>query len=144
MIAPLIDVRARENFVAAHAPGAASMPLEELADRAHELPMQGTALRVMDNDAERARRAAQILQTRGHAVTIVPFDHAALTETGEHYTRLWQPNEFLLEALAQVEQPVSASPRALDVACGSGRDAVYLALQGYQVEAIDVLPDALA
>jgi tellurite methyltransferase len=144
MIAPLIDVRAQESFVAAHAPGSASIPLEELADRSHELPMQGTALRVMDGDAERARRAAQILQTRGHPVTIVPLDQAALTETGEQYARLWQPNEFLLEALAQIKQPASASLRALDVACGSGRDAVYLALQGYQVEAIDVLPDALA
>jgi tellurite methyltransferase len=28
--------------------------------------------------------------------------------------------------------------------CGSGRDAVYLAMQGYEVEAIDLLPDALA
>jgi SAM-dependent methyltransferase len=33
--------------------------------------------------------------------------------------------------------------RALDVACGSGRDAVYLALEGWDVEATDVLPDAL-
>jgi SAM-dependent methyltransferase len=33
--------------------------------------------------------------------------------------------------------------RALDVACGSGREAVHLALAGWQVEAVDLLPDAL-
>jgi tellurite methyltransferase len=30
------------------------------------------------------------------------------------------------------------------VACGSGRDAAYLAVRGFEVEAIDVLPDALS
>ena len=34
-------------------------------------------------------------------------------------------------------------PIALDIACGAGRDAVYMAMCGYAVEAIDVLPDAL-
>jgi tellurite methyltransferase len=33
--------------------------------------------------------------------------------------------------------------RALDVACGSGREAVWLAMQGWQVDAVDILPDAL-
>ena len=33
--------------------------------------------------------------------------------------------------------------RALDLACGSGRNAVYLASQGYQVDAIDVSSVAL-
>jgi tellurite methyltransferase len=37
----------------------------------------------------------------------------------------------------------SSAPRALDVACGTGRDAVWLALKGMQVDAIDHLPDAL-
>jgi SAM-dependent methyltransferase len=35
------------------------------------------------------------------------------------------------------------APRALDLACGAGREAVYLALAGYEVDAVDALPDAL-
>jgi DNA/RNA-binding domain of Phe-tRNA-synthetase-like protein len=35
------------------------------------------------------------------------------------------------------------SGRALDLACGSGRAAVYLALLGWSVTAIDILPEAL-
>ncbi|NJL30478.1 MAG: class I SAM-dependent methyltransferase [Phycisphaerales bacterium] len=31
----------------------------------------------------------------------------------------------------------------MDIACGSGRDAVWLAMQGYEVDGLDVLPDAL-
>jgi SAM-dependent methyltransferase len=35
------------------------------------------------------------------------------------------------------------SPRAIDLGCGSGREAVYLAAQGWQVVAVDRLPEAL-
>jgi 2-polyprenyl-3-methyl-5-hydroxy-6-metoxy-1,4-benzoquinol methylase len=34
--------------------------------------------------------------------------------------------------------------RALDIGCGSGRDAVYLAKQGWQVTAVDMVDKALA
>lgn len=34
--------------------------------------------------------------------------------------------------------------RALDVGCGTGRDAVYLARHGWQVTGVDVVPRALA
>jgi SAM-dependent methyltransferase len=34
-------------------------------------------------------------------------------------------------------------PRAIDLGCGSGREAVYLAAQGWQVVAVDRLPEAL-
>lgn len=33
--------------------------------------------------------------------------------------------------------------RVLDFGCGSGRDAVYLASQGFDVTAFDILPDAV-
>lgn len=36
-----------------------------------------------------------------------------------------------------------APARALDLACGSGRDAVFLASNGWQVTALDILPDAI-
>lgn len=52
--------------------------------------------------------------------------------------RLWSPNELLLQAL-----PRLAPGRALDIACGTGRDAVYLAACGWDVTAVDTLPDAL-
>ena len=53
--------------------------------------------------------------------------------------RLWEPNALV--AAAAAELPCGA---ALDLGCGTGRDAVYLASCGWQVTAIDVLPDALA
>ncbi len=52
--------------------------------------------------------------------------------------RLWEPNAFLQESVQHLPPG-----RALDLGCGSGREAVYLADLGWQVIAVDRLPDAL-
>jgi SAM-dependent methyltransferase len=43
----------------------------------------------------------------------------------------------------QRRRSLSQHLRALDLGCGSGREAVYLAAQGWQVVAVDRLPEAL-
>jgi SAM-dependent methyltransferase len=42
-----------------------------------------------------------------------------------------------------VIRAASGSGRALDLGCGTGRDAVYLAQQGWSVTAVDAVPNAL-
>ena len=68
----------------------------------------------------------------------------ALTDSGPSTVRLWQPSPFLVEALDWIERerPLGGL-QGIDVACGTGRDSVYMALRGLIVTAIDVLPDAL-
>lgn len=138
---PLIDLRPAQEFQAAHLPGCVGIPLEELADRVHELPSRETPICVADVDPKRAHQAAELLAARGANVQVVILDPAQLTEQGPSVVRLWQPTPFLVEALERIG--TVNDHRALDVACGTGRDAVYLATQGCHVEAIDVLPDAL-
>lgn len=48
------------------------------------------------------------------------------------------------QLLAGREELLPASGRALDVACGRGATAVWLAEQGFAVDAVDVSPVALA
>lgn len=145
---PLLDVRPEPAFFAGHALGASSIPLEELPRRVHELPAADHPLRITDADPARAREAAAFLTRRGHAVVAVPWDILALDERGPSRVRLWRPSPFLVEALEVIDSldphgACSLPRRAMDVACGTGRDAVYLALRGYDVLAADILPDAL-
>jgi SAM-dependent methyltransferase len=46
--------------------------------------------------------------------------------------------------LSRIPRPRPGAAAALDVAAGAGREAVYLALQGYDVDALDRDPEALA
>ncbi|HEV2690175.1 MAG TPA: rhodanese-like domain-containing protein, partial [Bryobacteraceae bacterium] len=142
----ILDVRPEVDFLAGHLARSASIPLEELARRVHELPPENEAIGVFDSDAGRVQRALEFLQRRGHEVWSIQFDPGRLSERGPARTQLWQPSGFLVEAIDRIRATGSSNPGrpALDVACGSGRDAVYLATIGYEVHAIDVLPDALA
>ena len=46
-------------------------------------------------------------------------------------------------ALLEAWVPAIPPGRALDVACGAGRNALYLAAQGFTVDAVDISADAL-
>lgn len=142
--APLLDVRPEAEFLNGHAVGAASIPLEELALRSHELPPAHVPLRVTDADPSRAASAAGSLALGGRSIQVIPFESLILAESGRSNIRLWQPNPFLVESIQRIRlESTGTAGRALDVACGSGRDAAYLAMQGYNMLAVDVLPDAL-
>jgi tellurite methyltransferase len=67
--------------------------------------------------------------------------------------RLWSPAPFLKRVLSLIlwsqgpapgsSAPATSPPLALDLACGAGRDAVYLAQRGFAVEGWDHAPEAL-
>ncbi|MDT8429572.1 MAG: methyltransferase domain-containing protein [Pseudomonadales bacterium] len=65
------------------------------------------------------------------------------------YQERTQPSVFLTECLPRIQQAQQsrienpAVLRALDIACGAGRNALYLARQGYQVDAVDISTEAL-
>jgi SAM-dependent methyltransferase len=52
--------------------------------------------------------------------------------------RLWQPAEYLEQVADRLRRGT-----ALDLACGAGRESVFLAALEHDLVAVDVLPDAL-
>ena len=56
------------------------------------------------------------------------------------YARRTQPSELLVNA---VEDWPEQAGRALDIACGAGRNALYMAERGFQVTAMDISDQAL-
>jgi SAM-dependent methyltransferase len=67
-------------------------------------------------------------------------DHADWEERYAGDAPVWsgRPNQALVEELADL-----TPSRALDVGCGEGADAIWLARQGWQVTAVDVASNAL-
>jgi len=111
--------------------------------RKPELPPRWRRLIVVDGQPERAEEATAWLTERGwtEAVALAdPIDAwPGPWEMGPQRRTLWEPSPLLRRWAGYAEK----GP-ALDLGCGSGRDAVYLASLGVDVLAIDTLPDALA
>lgn len=102
-------------------------------------------MRVYDEDPARVARAVAALRERGFEASAAgPLEGREDWIGGPARVRLWEPNPFLAECLPRIVEEVRVEPRALDIACGSGRDAVFMAFGGFAVTALDVLPDALA
>ena len=140
--ARLLDVRPAAAFASGHVPESAGIPLEELADRPHELPPPGTPIAVFDMDWDRSRQAVLHLRNAGYKAEAVSFSGVNLTEAGPATGRLWQPSPFLGEVLDRIGAG-PAPRRAVDLGCGAGREAVVMAQAGFAMTVIDVLPDAL-
>ena len=160
----LLDLRAAADFVAGHLRGAVSLPLEPalatvpakhrtswLAEYLPSifLPPRHEPLAVVAADADLASFVARELTARGRqpvaAAGLSAGEVAALPRAarglGPSRRRLWRPPPFL-ERWAHLLPPPAAG-RVLDLACGSGRAAVWLAARGWRVTGIDHQPEAL-
>jgi len=145
-----LDVREPEAFAAGHAAGSGHLERAQFHERRAELPPRDRPLLVVADDPLAAAAAAAELEDMGYVEVgwlEVPLarlpggldDHAPPV-------RLWRPAPYLEQALARIAAQGGAPHGGLaaDLAAGSGREAVCLALAGYEVEAWDAAPEALA
>ncbi len=137
----ILDARPREAFLAGHAPGAAHLPEAEWDARAAELPARNQAFEVVGEGAEGGDRLALVLRERGFPeARPAPADtRADRSERGAARAVLWQPSPWLVECAPHLP----TRGHGLDVACGSGRHAAWLAARGLTTWGCDLLPDAL-
>jgi SAM-dependent methyltransferase len=129
-----LDPRPRDASDAKSRLAAARIPVDELRARVHELPPVGIELQVVAS-ADLLARTIELLASLGRCGA--PAADAPAAAPGARY-RLWRPSAFLARVA-----PALPPGRAIDLGCGGGRDAVFLAAAGWQVAAVDVLPDAL-
>jgi len=152
----VLDPRSAEVFKEGHLPGSVNIPLPDGDVCGAEdplpsvlLPPPQEPLLVVDDDPRRLEWVLHELGHRGRADLqglVMPPDlpqgaAASGLEYGPGNARLWGPDPWLLRHAGLLPPPVSGP--ALDLACGSGRTAVWLALRGFAVTGCDHLPDAL-
>lgn len=159
----VLDLRDPASHAAGHPRGAATLPLEPvlalvpatdqaawLADHLPSifLPPRHEPLTVIAEDGDLAGLVARQLTARGR-VPVTALSAGALAGLppdlrahGRSAAVLWRPPAFL-SRWVHLLPPPAAGP-VLDLACGSGRAAVWLARRGWRVTGIDHQPEALA
>lgn len=138
----VLDVRDGAAFRAGHLPGAAHLTPAEFESRRAELPPREVRVVVAHDDPEQARVAATVLAEMGYVATTwlerplaeLPDGHASTAPP----VRMWRPSPFLERVLPHL--PVG---RSLDLACGSGRELVWMAKHGWEAHGWDRAAEAL-
>ena len=116
--------------------GACAMPLATLEERLFELPPPGEWPLSLLGSRDELAAARALLQPKGWEVseTVVSDDQNALDSlppsSGDAQlpSSPYRPNSFLAAALDEIELPhADSAGLAVDLGCGSGRDAVHIA-----------------
>jgi SAM-dependent methyltransferase len=139
----VLDARGESAFASGHLPGAGRMSVPEFGPRRAELPPRTARVLVVHDDPGSALAAADALVALAYrevAWLDAPLrDLPGALASREGAAPLWRPSPFLVRMRERL-----APGRALDVACGAGRESVFLARHGWEVDAWDHDPDTLA
>ena len=143
----VLDVRTETEFAAGHIPGSILIPLHQLEGRMGEVPNGGSPVAVVCEHGIRSASACRFLTEHGmsllYNLTGGMQAWPGPTENGTDAN--WDPHRAVAPARFLVEN-FEALPKglALDLAMGEGRNAIYLATRGFDVDGVDVNPDAVA
>lgn len=150
--AALIDCRPQAEYQLGHAIGACSVPAQELFARLHELPKRSQTLQLCGK-TEDLKLAREFLLERGYQLQddliwnenfVQHLQSTGHWETGAQSKQWWQAapllQRFVQEFMPRYQIPTG---RGLDLACGAGRDLIYLAQHGWQMTGVDWSEDSL-
>ncbi|MCO7224575.1 methyltransferase domain-containing protein [Pleionea sp. CnH1-48] len=148
---PVVDCRLSSEFDNEHLQDSANLPLDSLYARMHELPKKSIALVVIYEQEQEQETRAFFDERQFQIEAYVSWQavkaanlNAKYFSRGASQTTLWQPAPFVKHIADEFLADVDVSQwQALDLACGSGRDAIYLAQRGLKVYGVDYSATAI-
>ena len=143
----LLDVRTSKEFSEAHIPGALLIPLQDLESRIEEVPNSGTPIAVVCEHGLRSVSACRLLAEHGlgpllnlsGGLRTWPGPVAKGLEGNGHHPHGITPSSFLVDNFDLLPNGLT-----LDLAMGEGRNAIYLATRGFDVDGVDADPQRVA
>lgn len=143
----LLDVRTDTEYEVKHIPGSLLIPLQNLEARVADVPNSGTPIAVISESGMRSSSACALLAQ--HDLGPLLNLDAGLTgwpgpltdgvETPRHHEHGLAPTSFLVKNFDLLPRGL-----ALDLAMGEGRNAIYLATRGFDVDGVEADPQAVA
>ncbi len=150
LLNPTVDIRSAKDYVNLHLNGAANFPVQDLMSRLHELPSNQTAINLF-GDPQSLAVATQLLEAKNYRIDHVMTDSDAnlekiialgLGQKGNQSKALWKPAgvvDWFVKHINANGKELSA----VDLACGAGRDSLFLAKSGWNITAVDHSASAL-
>ncbi len=143
----VLDVRTETEHALGHIPGSVLIPLHELEERIHEVPNSGIPVAVLCEHGVRSVSACRRLAEHGHrtlfnvtgGLDAWPGPVSSGRTRGGPHPHGIAPSSFLVENFDLLPKGV-----ALDLGMGEGRNAIYLATRGFDVDGVDPSPQAVA
>lgn len=147
----ILDCRPLEQFLQSRAKDSAHICSSELFQRMHELPRTDESFIVICT-LETIKNCQTFFTDKHYSnisyiiwnqvvvntlESIRRIDNNKLNEITQPYA-LWQPASFIKDFVNQYSKKFNIEPSTgLDIACGSGRDLVYLAKHGWDMIGMD-------
>lgn len=147
----ILDLRDEPAYQAGHLQGSTWLSWEDLPESLAMLPAAPACFFLVGSKAqiEAASIFLDIKEYQVNGSLVVEEDQTmdcwneqlpGLVEVGSDSKVLWSPNVLvpkLLTLIGYDPRALKPRPTALDLGCGGGRDAVFLAQKGFLVDAID-------
>jgi len=142
----VLDVRTAPEYDAKRIPGALLVPLQQVEERLTEIPNSGMPIAVISESGQRSLSACQRLAEHGYGPMLYldggleawPGPVACGSGDSTHRHSIL-PSSFLIRNFQHLPKGL-----ALDVAMGEGRNAIYMATRGFDVDGVDADADHVA
>jgi len=153
----LLDLRSINDYSESHFPKSTNIPMESLDIRLFELPPKGYTLGVLykSSSSDSSSNQEDTITTNeqievkikrileNYNISFIlnenqitkDFKDQYMVEQGTKSSLLWKPCTYLSDSIDLIESQLKSSAvgvdkfNAIDFACGSGRDCLYLALR---------------
>jgi rhodanese-related sulfurtransferase len=143
----IVDVRTETEYRKRHIPGSTLIPLHEIESRLNELPRGETPLAIVCEHGIRSVSACRLLAEHGFGPLynllggLGEWPGPLRTGSGRNGQQPLGvgPSSFLVESFDLLPRGL-----ALDLAMGEGRNAIYLATRGFDVDGVDASPRRVA
>jgi len=147
---PIIDLRSSDLFNKSHISSSSNFPVAELPERLHELPACTQPISLFGSPLE-IQTAMNFLVPKRYIISnrqiasdeeLQQLEKLNRLSSGDTYQRLWNPAKIVSQFVDNFSDKCE-NKNGLDLACGSGRDSVYMAMHGWTMTGVDYLPSAL-